>query len=284
MFHHLQLAMRRHYLGPGYGISADALAFVQVEEPPGGNESKRRKERRTILFSADARVLTEPARLGLRIQRWTVLHTRVLELAVERAKCVGVCHHHNAGEREMSQLITSSLKEHLAEESAEDGGAPREPKPKRRICRSCKFVYQLEVLDTDSDGLAIVITQWLDLGAGLTPLDPKWKFRARFTYEDDGIDHAGDSERCRLGFENEDGGLNQHALTRRNASCLSLQQYRKTMDQRDDEEWILQAGRRKKWCVHDDDRLIIYIMCLLVVLWLLCLVISAATEPGPMDT
>ena len=31
-FHHLQLVMRRHYLGPGYGISTDDLSFVQVNE------------------------------------------------------------------------------------------------------------------------------------------------------------------------------------------------------------------------------------------------------------
>ena len=31
-FHHLQLVMLRHYLGPGYGISADALSFMQVNE------------------------------------------------------------------------------------------------------------------------------------------------------------------------------------------------------------------------------------------------------------
>ena len=131
----------------------------------------------------------------------------------------------------------SSLDEYLTR-----SGGPRETK--RRVCRRCKFVYQLEVLDTDSDGLAIVITKWLDLGSGLTPLDQKWRFLTELTQEDDGTDYAGDAERCRLEFEKE-GGLKQHAITLRNASYLSKQQYRKTMNKITAGVWILQAGRRR---------------------------------------
>ena len=230
-FHHLQLVMRRHYLGPGYGISTDDLSFVQLNEL---GKSERRKET-TTLFSVEARVWTEPARLCLHIQRWTVLHTNALELAVERAKCVEVCFHHSAEDSETFHLIMSSLDEHLT-------AGPQEPK--RRFCRRCKFIYQLEVLDTGSDGLAIVITKWLDLGSGLTPLDQRWRFRTEQTPEDDEADHAGDAERCRLEFE-KGGGLKQHAITLRNASYLSKQQYRQTMNELSAGIWILQAGRRR---------------------------------------
>lgn len=225
--------MRRHYLGPGYGISTDDLSFMQVNEL---GESELRG-RRTTLFSVEARVCTEPARLYLHIQRWAVLHTNVLELAIERAKCVRVCIHHDAEESEMFQLIISSLDEYLTRSEG-----PREPK--RRICHRCKFIYQLEVLDTGSDGLTIVITKWLDLGSGLTPLDQKWRFLTELTREDDRTDHAGDAERCRLEFEKEEG-LKQHAITLRNASYLSKQQYRKTMNKISAGVWILQAGRRR---------------------------------------
>ena len=47
LYHHLQLAIWRHYLGPGYGISTDDLSFVQVNEL---GESELRG-RRTTLFS-----------------------------------------------------------------------------------------------------------------------------------------------------------------------------------------------------------------------------------------
>ena len=233
LFHHLQLVMRRHYLGPGYGISPNDLAFVHVDEL---SESGVRG-RRTTLSSVEARICTEPARLCLRVQKWALLHTNVLDLAVERADCIGVCIHHKAGEGEMFQLIVSSLDEYLKRSEGS-----REPK--RRKCRRCKFEYQLEVLDTGSDGLAIVITRWLDLGSGLTPSDPKWRFHTESVGQDDGIDHAGNAERCRLEFEKEEG-LGHHAITLRNASYLSQQQYRKAMNKVSEGVWILQAGRRR---------------------------------------
>ena len=233
LFHHLQLVMRRHYLGPGYGISTNDLSFVQVNEV-GQSELM---ERTKTLFSVEARVCTEPARLCLHIQSWTVLHTNVLEVAVERAKCVGVCIHQDAEEGEMFQLIVSSLEEYL---TGLEG--PREPK--RRICRRCQLLYQLEVLTAGNDGLAIVITKWLDLGSGLTPLDPKWRFLSEYAPRADGIDHAGDAERCRLDFEKEEG-LKHHGITLRNASYLSKKQFRKTMNETYTGVWVLQAGRRR---------------------------------------
>ena len=233
LFRHLQLVMRRHHLGPSYGISTDELAFVQVNEL---DESGLRGQEMALL-SVEARVCTEPARLCLRVQRWAVLHTHVLELAVERAKRVGMCVHHNAEEGEMCQLVISSLDEYLTRSEG-----LREPK--RRICRRCNFEYQLEVLDTGSDGLAIVITKWLDLGSGLTPLDRKWRFLTSLSQENDGTDHVGDAERCRLDYEKEEG-LEQHAITLRNASYLSKRKYRKTMNKVHAREWILQGGRRR---------------------------------------
>ena len=246
--------MRRHYLGPGYGISTDDLSFVQVNEL----DESELKGRRTTLSSVEARVCTEPARLCLRIQRWAVLHTKILELAVERAKCVRVCRHQSKEESELFQLIMSSLDEHLTRSEG-----PREPKS--RICPRCKFVYKLEVLDTGSDGLAIVITKWLDLGSGLTPLDPRWRFHKGLTglRQDDGIDHARDAERCRVEFEKE-GGLKQHAVTLRNASYLSKQQYRKTMNRISARVWILQAGRRR----NTYEGLVILSLFLLTVGWI----------------
>ena len=234
LFHHVQLAMRRHHLGPGYGISTDDLSFVQVNEL-GESEVKGR---RTTLFSVEARICTEPARFCLRIQRWAVLHTNILELAVERAKYVRLCIHHDMEEDEFSQLVTSSLEEYLTRSE----GA-REPEG--RICRQCKFDYQLQVLDIGSDGLAIVITRWLDLGSGLTPLDQKWKLHTNLWLASDRTDRAGDAERCRLDFEKEEG-LKQQAITLRNASYLNQQQYRKTMNYMYAGVWILQAGRRRK--------------------------------------
>ena len=226
-FEHLQLAMLRHYLGPGYGISTDEFSYVQVNE---SSESEPRG-RRTTLLSVEARVCAEPARLCLRLQNWAVLHTRVPGLALERTECVWVCQHFVAEEDEMFQLIESNLDEYRTKSKR-----PREPK--RHRCRRCKFVFQLEVLDTGSDGLAIVITKWLDLGSGLTPMDPKWRvLTARFPDRENGNDHASEAERCRLGFEKEEGPT-QQAITLRNASCLRGQRYKGTMQKCFCGEWF----------------------------------------------
>ena len=232
-FHHLQLVMLRHYLGPGYGISTNELSFIQVSE---SGESELRGQI-TTLFSVEARVCREPARLCLRIQNWVVLHTRILDLALERSKCVWVCLHLRAEKGEMFQLIESSLDENSTR-------LERLRAPKRHRCRRCNFVFQLEVSDTVCDSLAIVITKWLDLGSGLTPMDPKWRILASaFQDGDNRSEQVIEAEKCRVDFEKEEGMM-QQALTLRNASYLSGQRYKHTMNNWFHGEWILQAGQR----------------------------------------
>ena len=225
--------MLRHYLGPGPGISTDQLSFMQVNESgesePGG--------RTTTLISMEARVCAEPARLCLRLQTRTVLHTRVSDLALERSKCVWVCHHLIAEEGEMFQLIESSLNEYST-------GSERQREPKCYRCRHCKFVFQLEISDTVSVCLAIVITKWLDLGSGLTPIDPKWRvLTAAVPDGDNGNEQASEAKKCKMDFE-KDEGIMQQAITLRNASYLSDQRYKDTMSKRFCGEWTLQADQR----------------------------------------
>ena len=232
-FHHLQLVMLRHYRGPGYGISTNELSFLQVDEF--GEKLPRGKI--TTLLSVDARVCAQPARLCLRVQTWAVLHTRDQDLAFERSQRVSVCPHLMAKYGEIAQLIGSSLDEYSKRAQKPQG-------PNLRRCRSCKFSYQLQVLDTVSDGLAIVITKWLDLGSGLTPMDPKWRgFAAAFQVGHQESEQAGEAEKCMMDFEKEEGMV-QQALTTRNASYLIDQRYKDTISDRYCGAWILQAGQR----------------------------------------
>ena len=228
-FHHLRLAMLRHYLGPGYGTSTDELSFMQVDDFGGGEQG----EKITTLLSVDARVCAQPARLCLRLQTWAVLHTRDQGLALKKSKCVCVCRHLMANNGEMFQLIGSSLDEYNTR-------AEKPQRPKFLKCRSCKFVFQLEVLDTVSDGLAVVITKWLDLGSGLTPMDRKWRvFAAAFQVGHQESEQAGEAEKCMVDFEAEEGMV-QQALTTRNASYLIEQRYKDTtLSQRFCGVWII---------------------------------------------
>jgi hypothetical protein len=61
-FIHLQLAMRRHYYGPQYGVSLESLSFTEVMCDEG----------RTTLLSVEARICPEPTSLCLRMQHWAV--------------------------------------------------------------------------------------------------------------------------------------------------------------------------------------------------------------------
>ena len=160
----------------------------------------------------------------------------------------------------MFQLIESSFDEYRTRSER-----PREPK--RHWCRRCDFVFQLEVLDTGSDGLAIVITQWLDLGSGLTPMDRKWRvLTAALVDGYDVKDHASEAERYRLDFEKREG-LAQQAITLRNASYLSDQRYKHIMTKAFYREWILQAGRRVHLCYWSG-------LCLVLLGLMLCAVIG----------
>ena len=235
---HLQLAMLRHYLGPAYGISTDELSFLQIDDF-GGSE---RGGKITTLLSVDARVCARPARLYLRLQAWAVLHTRDQDLALEKSKCVSVCIHLMAKDSsgELAQVIESSLDEYIKRVQKPQG-------PNLHRCRYCRLIYQLQVLDTVSDGLAVVITMWLDLGSGLTPMDPKWNgFAVGYQSIHQESEQAGEAERRMIDFEKEEGMVLQ-ALTARNASYLIDQRYKYTISKRYCRAWILQAGQRMYW-------------------------------------
>ena len=156
-------------------------------------------------------------------------------------KYVEICRHLSNGEPEMLQLIELSLHEYLTR-------SERLREVKFHHCRLCNLLFQLEILDTTSDGLAIVITKWLDLGSGLIPLDCKWTSpSAAFTIPDGRqwtingnqlwlLEQTGKTKpisktkRCGLDFEKNEG-LTEQPITLRNASYLVNQKHRSIMNQ-----------------------------------------------------
>jgi hypothetical protein len=55
------------------------------------------------------------------------------------------------------------------------GRSEKSSNPNIYQCSFCCTDFQLEVVDCDRKGIALVITRWLDLGSGLDPDDPKWR-------------------------------------------------------------------------------------------------------------
>lgn len=238
-FHHLQLAMERHYFGARHGIAADSLSFAEVVES--GENGVRGPL--TTLLSVEARVCAEPSRLCLRIQHWVILHTRRRDSVLRKLECVTICNHlrsHNG--TAFPALIESSL-------DACSAGAGRASNPEICQCRPCDLDFQLEFQDLGGIGMALVVTKWLDLGRGLG---------LRLTFTEGGSRGSdlrgallervqGPITLCQAGelrsaFEREEG-LSQGALYLQNRAHLTNQRYKETMGHWNVRTWVLQAGQ-----------------------------------------
>lgn len=230
-FPHLQLAMKRHFHGAEHGIPYESLSFTEVHVSYPRDEA----ERLTTLLSVEARICSKPSSLCLRIQHWALISRTARRMLLSRTNFVMICDHLQTRSSDVSQLIQSRLE--LSRTDEED-----QTHLEVRRCPSCNTHFQVEVKDLGGEGIALVITKWLDLGSGLTPTDPKWKAHlpAVTRVERLSPDEAGD---VRLRFESEPG-LSQDDLSRQNLSYLTSKRYMSTMDRWSHSTWILQAGRR----------------------------------------
>jgi hypothetical protein len=238
-FPHLQLAMKRHHHGPGHGVSTESLSFTEVQVS--GDEDEA--ERVTTLLSVEARISPEPISLCLRIQQWALISSTKRDIILSKTKFVMICDHMTTRSSEISRLIESKLE-------------PRRTEFECRICpdvlkcRYCNTDFQVEIKDFGDEGLALVITKWLDLGSGLTPMDTRWRVHlARDKAAELGaLGEAGD---VRLRFESEPG-LSQDSLSCQNASYLISKRFMSAMDRWNNRTWILQAGKRLPFSYYSD--------------------------------
>ena len=227
--------MARYHLGPSYGISTDELSFVHIVES-GQSESRRRM---TTLLSVEARVCMGPPRLCLRIQNWALPHTKIPEVAITKMNYVRVCPHYLAEKGQMLQIIKATLDDYIMKP-----GMVREPN--RYMCFECNFVFDVEILETKSDGLAIIVTKWLNLGSGLTPSDPRWRIlTAGISDSQRESIYAREAGDCRMAFEKGEG-LTQQAVTLRNEAYLNHQKYKSMMTAWGRGSWVLQANQRRQ--------------------------------------
>ena len=220
LFLHLQLAMRRFYLGDKFGISTKALSYTQVRIHP---EESLCPEI-TCLFSSDAQICSETPGLCLRMQYVMFVHSSRSELLICRPNIGGkpptvmfICSHVEYVQR--AELINPVVFAYL------DG----EKDPcSTYTCNQCNTDTCIEVCEYGSH-LALVLTTWMNLGPGLTPDDPRWRIHSR-GYENRGVtldpnDRTGSP---RVSFENV-SPLSLGALLSRNLSYLKDQRYRKVM-------------------------------------------------------
>ncbi|KAL4882170.1 hypothetical protein BJY04DRAFT_49708 [Aspergillus karnatakaensis] len=159
---HLMLAMKRHYLGEKHGISLETLFCTEIVEFP----------EYTTLMSVEPRIChpdkeTHPA-LVLQVQNWLLLHDTepshyIMPIFLRK---LPICHHNN--ESPLLDLFRTVFRDQGG------WGRAKTPISSDYRCRGCGINIQLDLRDCGPEGRAVVVTKWMDLGAGVDVDDPKW--------------------------------------------------------------------------------------------------------------
>lgn len=168
--------MKRHYYGLEHGISTESLSFTEVCVFTDENSVWG-----TTLLSVEARICRlEPASLCLRIQRWELidpmaydwLHNSYARIYEDRF--MSICDHLRISTfSETSGLIRLKLKAQRTENLEDQEGTVFLGDIHKY--RYCNTDFQIEIKTFRNGRSAFVYTKWLDLGAGLTPMDIQWR-------------------------------------------------------------------------------------------------------------
>lgn len=177
-FDHAQLAMRRFYHGPRYGITTDSLFHSEVRvnrladfavqsASQGMTEERFLNEHMTSVVSFEARVCPCPTpSLCLRIQGLAVVKRQNGPVLLPERSIVWICGHIGTYQSDFSDLVKAHI-------DAYSSGAVKAADFGR--CRKCNTAYHLELRELGTHDLGLIITRWIDLGPCLTPKDPRWR-------------------------------------------------------------------------------------------------------------
>jgi len=155
--------MKRFYHGPKSGISTDSLSYTQVCHYP----VRSVYPDMIWLFSREAQICPEPLGLHVRMQDILLARTRDQLLFDQsnnwRWDPFEICMHFR-----LLEFVTPTVK------SLKNG----EMASFAHICHMCNIDCHIEIVEFDSK-IALIMTRWVNLGAGLTQEDPWWKIRVR---------------------------------------------------------------------------------------------------------
>ncbi|KAL4964522.1 uncharacterized protein BDV14DRAFT_200806 [Aspergillus stella-maris] len=163
---HLLAVMKNHYHGHMHGIKAESLAYTEVQNSPVNPDV-------TTLLSYEARVCspdTTNSTLLLQTQTWVLYHAKpnLHAILTTLASKAYICRH---------QCATQPLDKIDVRQSVPGGAFDQLSRADSHhlLCMECFIEYRIDFQRCGSEGDAIVVTKWLDLGAGLNPDDPEWK-------------------------------------------------------------------------------------------------------------
>ena len=206
MFQHVQLAMARYRYGVNDGIALDTLSYTEVRVSDHCNIS--------ILFSVEPRIISNG--LYLRMQH-CILFDHGSSSNVARWATPKVCTHYIelAHECRLPRPCTSSR---------ETLNKIRGTSPPFQHCPTCSISYHVEIKRLGDRYRAFVLTKWLSLGQGNSPLDPKWQRHLLYP----AIERVPLVEGGILQLFEQQPGKSHKELTESNVSTLCNEGYRDT--------------------------------------------------------
>ena len=155
---HVQLVMKRHYYGPSHGLSIKCFLHTELKEYDA---------RGTVeLFSVDARIVSNE--LLMRSQQWILVSQHRSGEFVTRTLLHSICTHIRTGIWRDDRLL-NVIRPRLNQLKAQ-GRCYTETEQ----CTKCHMDFVLDALDFGDGGVALFVTRWVNLGAGLDMADPKW--------------------------------------------------------------------------------------------------------------
>ncbi|PYI25561.1 hypothetical protein BP00DRAFT_358167 [Aspergillus indologenus CBS 114.80] len=229
---HLAAVLQNHSCGGRWGINSESLAYTEVVDYP-------EDPARTTLLSVEGRVYvpagarSTPPSLVLQIQQWVLFHDDDVVFA-DRDNDVPLSVFHRLYICGGQKLGTAAVMGAIRSVVQQRGFSSLDEQPSSAAeymrCPLCEVEFQISLEDCGKDGKAVIITKWLDLGAGMDLEDPKWKKKADFDLSGPrGGLHptmASSGEVRRLFCESSD---RESDPTPRNKSYLVGKQYRRTM-------------------------------------------------------
>lgn len=162
-FPHIQLAIKQHYCGTDIGFPLEAFQHLEVEHD--------QTQQKITLLSVDAQIVSNE--LLMRSQAWILLpwsrRDEFIDELAENSLSFDICVHTRLGPLKknlVSDLVRSRLDQLEAREKC---------RTQTLQCPYCWMDYVLDAIDLGERGFAVLVTKWVNLGAGLDSADAKWQ-------------------------------------------------------------------------------------------------------------